>query len=147
MKKILSAIAVAAGGFVLLNLLFLFYALITNFIGIFAPPDAAMRYFWFAPAEYILFLVILGLISWFVFRSKLKTIYKAIFLVTPVAAVCAGFGILFYHWQAAVYSLSGLFAAGVLYYFYRKKYPWLYYYAFILVGLAMLSLVIFHIEI
>jgi hypothetical protein len=42
-----------------------------------------------------------------------------------------------YRWPVAAYSLGSLFGIGVLYYFYRTKQPWLYYYTVILVGFAL----------
>jgi len=94
-----------------------------------------------------LFVVIIGLISWLVFRSKLGVLYKAIYMTVPLAVIFVTLGILLYRWPVVAYSLGSLFAIGVLYYFYHTKKPWLYYYTLILVGLAMLMVGLLGIEI
>jgi len=94
-----------------------------------------------------LFVGVIGVISWFVFRSKLGVLYKAIFMTVPLAVVFATLGIFLYRWPIAAYSLGGLFAIGVLYYFYRTKQPWLYYYTVILIGITMLLVGLLGVEI
>lgn len=150
-KNILSALAVAGGGFVLLNLAFLFdflfQSLLDVIIGLFTTADINMAWAWYPPVKHSLFVIIIGLISWFVFRSKLAVLYKAIFMTVPLAVIFVTFGIFFYRWPAVVYSLGSLFAAAVLYYFYRNKQPWLYYYTVILIGIVMLLAGILGVEI
>ena len=145
-KNILSAVAVAGFGFILLNLTFLFdflfQSLVDAIVTLFTPVNFNMAWNWFPPVKHALFVGVIGVISWFVFRSKLGVLYKAIFMTVPLAVVFATLGIFLYRWPIAAYSLGGLFAIGVLYYFYRTKQPWLYSYTVILVGfvLAILSL-------
>lgn len=150
-KNILSAIAVAIFGFILLNLTFifdfLFQSLIDGVIKLFTPADINMAWHWFPPMKHAMFVVIIGLISWFVFKSKLKVLYKAIYMTVPLAVVFATIGIFFYRWQIAVYSLGGLFGVGVLYYLYKTKQPWLYYYTLILIGIVMLLVRLLGVEI
>jgi cation transport ATPase len=140
-KNILSALAVAIFGFILLNLTFLFDALfqslIDGIVRIFTPVDFNMSWQWFPPIKHAMFVVVILLISWFVFRSKLKVLYKAIYMTVPVAVVLATVGIFLYQWQIVSYSVGSLLCIGTLYYFYRTKQPWLYYYAVVLVGLAL----------
>jgi len=150
-KNILSALAVAGFGFILLNLAFLFdflfQSLVNGFIKLFTPVNFNMTYHWFPPMMHALFVVIIGLISWLVFRSKLGVLYKAIYMTVPLAVIFVTLGILLYRWPVVAYSLGSLFAIGVLYYFYHTKKPWLYYYTLILVGLAMLMVGLLGIEI
>lgn len=150
-KNVLSAIAVAGFGFILLNLAFIFNFLFQNFVDkiarLFTSVDFNMAWHWFPMLKHLMFVVIIFLISWFVFRSKLGVLYKAIFMTVPLAVVYVTIGIFFYQWPIIAYSLSGLFSIGVLYYFYRTKKPWLYYYTLILVGLAMLLVGLLGIEI
>lgn len=150
-KNILSALAVAGLGFILLNLAFLFdflmQSLIIGFIKLFTPVNPEMNWYWFPPMMHVLFLIIVGLISWLVFRSKLGTLYKAIYMTLPLAVVFVTLGIFLYRWPIAIYSLGGLFGIGVLYYFYRTKQPWLYYYTVILIGLTMLLVGLLGVEI
>lgn len=137
-KNILSALAIAAGGFVLLNLTFMLYALIINGILFLLPAGFAMTSNWFMP--FMVTIIGLSIITlyFFIFKSKIKEIYKAIFMTVPASVVLATIGIFLYRWPVAVYSLSGLFVVGFLYYFYRTKQSWLYYFAVILVALVML---------
>lgn len=150
-KNILSALAVAGFGFMLLNLAFifdfLFQSLLDVIIKLFTTVDINMAWPWYPPVKHVLFVIIIGIISWFVFRSKLAVIFKAIFLTVPLAVVFLTLGIMLYRWPPVVYSLGGLFVAGLLYYFYRSKQSWLYYYTLILIGLAMLLVGLLGVEI
>lgn len=140
-KNILSAVAVAGFGFILLNLAFMFdfllISLVAGFIKLFIPVNPAMTYNWFPPMMHALFVVVIGLISWPIFKSKLGVLYKAIYMTVPSAVVFVTLGMFLYRWPVAAYSLGSLFGIGALYYFYRTKQPWLYYYTVILVGLVL----------
>jgi hypothetical protein len=140
-KKILLALAVAGLGFVLLNLTFIFdwffQSAIMALMRIFTPVDLLMVSRGFPPLLHGLFLIVIGLISWAVFRSKLSVFLKAVYMLVPVAVGLATLGMFLYRWPIVVYSLGALFVIGVLYYFYRTKQPWLYYYAVILISLVL----------
>ncbi|MBU4227794.1 hypothetical protein KJ813_02615 [bacterium] len=140
-KNILSALAVAVFGFILLNLAFIFdflvQSVVKGLIELFTPVDFETNFQWLPPAMHGLFTVIIGIVSWFVFRSKLSTLYKAIYMTVPLAVVFVTLGIFLYRWPVAAYSLGSLLSIGVLYFFYRSKQPWLYYYTVILVGLVL----------
>jgi hypothetical protein len=140
-KNILSALAVAFFGLILLNLTFLFDALyqgvIMGIVRLFMPLNPDTNIFWLPGLFHGSFVVVIGIISWFVFRTKLRVLYKAIYMTVPVAVVLATVGILFYQWQIITYSVGGLLCIGTLYYFYRTKQPWLYYYTLILVSLTL----------
>jgi len=150
-KNILSALTVAFFGFFLLNLTFIFDAFYQNAIrGIIAlsinlGPDTQL--YWFPPLMHISFVVIIGIISWFIFKSKLKTSYKATFMIVPLAVVLVTIGMFFYRWPIAVYSLGCLFSLGILYYLYHTKQPWLYYFTLILISFIMLMVGVFNVEI
>jgi hypothetical protein len=137
-KNILSALAVAVIGFVLLNLTFLLYYLVFRLFDIFirSNPEAVPQ--WIQIARTIIFLVIIALISWAVFRSKLPVLVKAIYMTVPTAVVLVIIGILLYPWPFLPYLIGGILTAGVLLYFYRAKKPWLYYYSVILVALTLM---------
>ena len=140
-KNILSALAVAGFGFILLNFTFIFdfllHSLVAGLIKLFIPVNPEITYYWFPPVMHALFVVVIGLISWLIFRSKLGVLYKAIYMTVPSAVVFVTLGMFLYRWPVAAYSLGSLFGIGILYYFYRTKQPWLYYYTVILVGLAL----------
>lgn len=150
-KNILSALAVAVFGFLLLNLTFMFDAIyqsiIRKIIGLFIPLGPELNIYWLPPLLHFSFVLVIVVISWFILRSKLKTIYKAIYSVVPLATIFVTTGILFYQWQILVYLFSALFAAGVFYYLYRTKQPWIYYYTLILIGLTMLAVALLGIDI
>ncbi len=141
LKNILFAAVIAVGGFILLNLTFIFDALFQNsiraLVKLFIPLNPEMDLYWFPPLMHGSFVIIIALISWFVFKSKLKLLYKAIYMAVPVAVVLVTVGMFLNHWPIISYSLGGLLCLGTLYYFYRTKQPWLYYYTVILVGLTL----------
>jgi hypothetical protein len=138
MKNIISALAVAAFGFVLLGLTFLFNFLVFRIIDFILPRNLMVEIQWFAFARHALFLVIIGLISWPVFRSRLGVLFKAIYMTVPAAVFLATVGIYLNNWPIAVYLVGALSVIAVLFYFYRTKRPWLYYYCIILVALTLM---------
>ena len=78
-KNILSVVAVAVFGFILLNLAFILDFLIQSsmigLIKLFTPVNFETNFQWLPPVMHGLFVVIIGIISWFVFQSKLGTLY------------------------------------------------------------------------
>jgi hypothetical protein len=140
-KNILSAIAVAGFGFILLNAAFLFDFLYQSAVGgiirLFMPLNPESDLFWFPPTMHVSFMIIIVLMSWSVFRSKLGVLNKATFSTVPLAAVLVTMGMFLHRWPILSYSLGGLFCTSVLYYLYRAKRHWLYMYAVILVGLVL----------
>ena len=150
-KNFLSAVAVVVFGFILLNLAFMFdfliQSLVIGLIRLFTSVNFETNFRWLPPAMHGLFAVIIGIISWFVFRSKLGTLYKAVYMTIPLAVVFATLGMFFYRWPAIAYSIGSLFSFCVLYYFYRTKQPWLYYFTVILISLVMLLVGLLGVEI
>ena len=138
-KNVLSALAVAVFGFILLNLTFLLNFLLFQFIDLFVSDEfmSTHQWQWFPMMRHAFFLVIIGLISWLVFRSKLGTLYKAIYMIVPLAVIFVTLGLFLYHWPVVPYLVGGLFTIGVLFYLYRTKQPWLYYYTLMLVALSL----------
>ena len=138
-KNILSALAVAAGGFVLLNLTFLFNFLVFQVIDFFIPrnPEFGPPQY-FPLARHALFLIIIALISWAVFRTRLRPLLKAIFMTVPTAVVLVTIGIMLYPSPVLPYLVGAVLTISVLFYFYRTKRPWLYYYSVVLVALALM---------
>lgn len=150
-KNILSALAVAFFGFLLLNLTFIFDAIyqgiVRGLIGIFLPLAPEKNFFWFPLLMHLSFVFIIGIISWIVFRSKLGMLFKAIYMTVPVAVALVTCGMFLYTWPVLSYTAGVSLWAGTLYYLYRTKQPWLYYFALILIGIVMLFVVIKGIEI
>lgn len=150
-KNILLALAVAFFGFILLNLAFIFDAIyqgiVRGLIGLFIPLNPDTNLYWLPLLFHGSFVIVIGIISFFVFKSKLKEIYKAIYMTVPLAVVYVTIGIFFYQWQIIVYFLSILFGAAVLYYLFRTKQSWIYYYTLILISFLMLLVALLGIEI
>ncbi len=86
-------------------------------------------------ALYVVFFIVL---SWFVFRSKLPAVIKAIFATAPLVVIYVSIGILTYQLPALSYGLCGLVFAAILAYLYRTKQQWIYYYSVIFTTLTLL---------
>lgn len=97
LKNILSAFVIMAGGLVLFTLAFLMTAFVTNaFIGVFGMERVGNPY---GTGRWLTLLVIL-LLSWLVFRSKMNDTVKATFLTMPLMVVLVLTGIRFYQQPA-----------------------------------------------
>jgi len=137
-KNALSALAVAVLGFVLLNLAFILFALFTRAILLFLPADFAGTSRWFMPLMLIIFVFIIALVSWLIFKSGLGEIYKAVYLTMPSAVIFVAISILLYRQPAAAYGVNALVLGAIIVYLYETKKPWLYYYAVVLVATVLL---------
>lgn len=140
-NNVLSALAVAGFGFILLNITFifdfLFQSLADGIVNLFTPVDINMAWHFFPLVKHMIFVFIICLISLAIFKTRLDVLYKAIYMTVPSAVVFVTIGMFFSQWPIVGYSFGGLFGISVLYYFYRTKQPWLYYYAFVLVGVSL----------
>ena len=139
-KNVLSALLVAVGGFIFLNITFLldflFQSVLRRVVMIISPEKGSPPG-WFPPVNHVLFVLLILLVSWFVFRSRLNVLIKATFAVVPIAVMLATIGILLNRWPLAIYAVGALFAGAVLFYLYCTKRHWLYFFAVILVAAAM----------
>ena len=147
LKNTLSVLAILVSIPILLTFIFLFYALIFNFYDKIIPwsQNAGPNpYFILRP---ITLFVILAVISWFIFRSKLATLYKAIYTTVPVATVLAFIAIYFNSRPVLIYSLGALFSLGVLAYLFLKKKSWLYYFSVIFISIILLVIGLSGVEI
>lgn len=140
-KNILSTLAITVFGFILLNITFLFdvvyQGILRLIIGRFILLNPELNLRWLPPLMHGSFVIVILVISWFILRSKLKRLFKAIYLTVPTATVLVTLGMFLYHWPLISYVLNGLLCLCALYYLYRAKQSWLYYYAIILVGLVL----------
>ncbi len=141
-KNTLLALGVTVCGFILSNVAFVLDALYQRLIDavagilVTANPEAIAP--WYPRFKHFSFLAIMGLISWFVFKSKLKSFYKASIMVTVLAAAYATLGMIFWRWYGADYFAGGFLFIGVLSYLYFTKQPWIYYFSLALVSAVML---------
>jgi hypothetical protein len=138
LKIILYALLITAAGFILLNIIFILYALFFNLFDLFMPDKPAAPYRWLPILRHISFLVIIGLISWPILVSRTKPLFKAIYLTVPTATLLVTIGILLNEWPVWTYIIGGLITAGILWYLYRKQQPWFYYYTIVLISAGLL---------
>jgi len=147
----LQIIALPVIGFILLNLAFildyLFQTLIDFIVGFFVSVDLNVAFGSYFVIKQVLFLLFIFLISYFIFKSHLPTIAKAIYSVVPLAATFLTIGILSYPFMVISYVASAFVFVSLVYYLYTTKQPWQYYYAVLFIGVLMLMIAIFSIDI
>lgn len=140
-KNILMLLAVPIFGYILLNITFivdyLFQSAVNRLIGNFVAQGMFRSYPLFSPMMHLTFVLLIGLFSWLVFRSKLAVIFKAIFLTVPLVTVLVTLGIFLYRWPAISYSAGTIFSLAILYYLFKTKKHWLYFYTVILFSLII----------
>ncbi|MDD3887562.1 MAG: hypothetical protein PHN19_02200 [Patescibacteria group bacterium] len=140
-KNILSALAIAFFGLILLNLTFIFDALyqgiIRGIVNLFIPFNPESRLYWLPFLFHGSFVIIIGLISWPIFISKIRVLFKAIYMTVPTAVILVTLGMFLSNFPIVLYSISILLCIATLYLFYKTKQSWLYYYTVILVSLAL----------
>ena len=148
-KNLLSALIITVGGFLLFNAAFILAAAVHQvcslIVRLIAGRDdfAVNLMFW----QYLFILVVL-VISWFIFKSKWKTLIKATYLTMPLMVLLVFAGIRFYEQPQWVPIGIGIILIGaVMFYLYKKKLPWQYYYATIFTGIVALVVVLAEIEI
>lgn len=130
-KNVLSVIVIVAGGFLLFNLAFLLLAVTVHtcriavtLLGGYSVEDMNPMF-----CRYVYVMVIL-LISIFIFKSKLSTLIKATYLTTPLMVILILIGLLFYHqpqWLSIIVGAAIVLAT--IFFFYKKKLTWQYYIA------------------
>jgi len=117
-KNILSVLVIVVGGFILFNLAFLLAAFVIN---------ATMSVLGMAQNESppivgrVLYLLLIILISWFVFRSRLNDIIKATFFTTPLMIIFAMVGISLYQQSKWLIAGIGSVIAGTVLFYSIKK--------------------------
>jgi hypothetical protein len=144
-KNVLSLIVIVGVGFILFNVAFVLAALVINgtsrMLG--ADPQAAPPLVGMA-----IYLVLILLLSWFVFRSKLNDLVKATFLTMPLMVILMMVGVRIY--QQSQWIIVGIGAAivgAVIVYLYSKKLSWHYYFATVYVALLALMIMLTGMEI
>jgi hypothetical protein len=151
LRKVLFALAVVVFGFILLNLTFIFDAvyqgIIRRILGMFLPLGPDSNLYWFPAVMHVSFAVLILIISFFILKSALRDLFKAVFFVVPLAVTYVTIGMFLYQWPFLEYTLAALTGLGVLYGIYRTKQPWLYYFSFALVSLLLLIMALFGVDI
>lgn len=144
-KNLLSVLVIIIGGFVFFTMAFLLYALVMNVTMSAlkmtqneAPPIIGR----------LLYLFLIFLISWIVFRSRLNSLIKATFLTMPLMVILVMIGIILYQQSKWMITIIGaVVICGVLTYLYRKKLSWQYYFSTFYVVVLALYIVLFNVQI
>lgn len=124
LKNILSAVIIVVVGFVLFFVAFLLTALVSSVTEKLFGPEGRP----YLSKLVMLFIVLL--ISFFVFRSRFNDLVKASFLTMPLMVVLVLLGILMYplpQWQ--LFGAGALIVGGLVFFLYKKKLSWLYFFA------------------
>ncbi len=148
-KNVLQAAAVAAGGFVMWNVAFILAAGVINGFNWLARLLAGNKDF-AVNMMYggYLYVIIILVISWFIFKSKLPTLAKAIYLPMPLMVLLLFQGIRLYEQpQWIPITIGAIIVCLVLLYLYKKKLSWLYYFATLYTGAMALYIILSGIDI
>ncbi|MHB8963106.1 MAG: hypothetical protein ACYC5K_08130 [Saccharofermentanales bacterium] len=86
----------------------------------------------------LVFALIMVLSYWFVSRSKMKDLIKAIAATVPTGSLILAAGIGLYQWPAAAWAAKLLVLALIVLYLYKSKKQWIYFYAVALAALLAL---------
>jgi hypothetical protein len=144
-QNVLSAIVIIVAGYILFNLAFLLAALVINGITLLTGGSFEQ-----APKPYAtgVYLLLIAVISWLVFRSKLSHLVKATYMTMPLMVALVYTGILLYQQPMWVpIGVGAVIVGAVLFFIYRRKLPWLYYFATLYVAAMGLFIVLGGIEI
>lgn len=137
LSVILITIFIVFVGYALLNLAFLLNYGCSIFVGFvlgIRPMSNALAII----LTELIFIAIIFLAAYYIFRSKWPTYLKATYLVVPLAVIYIFWAILFYRWPIISYSINGLLGLGGLYFLYRKHQPWEYWFSWIALSLTLL---------
>lgn len=137
-NNILAVLAIAVLGFILLNLVFLLNFLLFRLSDIIIPHESVPSIPWYPFVRHVFFLLLILLLSWFILRTKLRPFYKAVYLTVPVAVTLATAGMLLYNWPVLTYVTGAFVTGGILFYLFRNRLHWYYYYTTLLVALTLL---------
>jgi len=135
-------------GFILLNISFLFSAVIRySFYVLFDALNFSPKQ-WMPIFFHLLTAFLLLLTSFLVLRSKrFGDLAKATFCVVPTAVALVYVGIFLSNWPIPLYILSAIIVGIIIFYLYKNNKPWIYYYSVGLVSLALLIMMILGIDI
>lgn len=138
-KHILALFIIPIGGLVLLNLAFLLTAVIRFVFARFLISGSEEPARWVPLVIHLCTAIIFLFASYIILRSeRLKDVYKAMVSVVPIAVLLVYTGMFLYNWPIAVYAVSVVIVAAILFYLYKTKRPWMYYYALFLISSALL---------
>ncbi|MCR3956254.1 MAG: hypothetical protein NUK57_08130 [Gudongella sp.] len=147
-NPIFAIIIIPVAGFVLLNLSFLIAAGTTFCLHFLFRQGEGSGLTMLPTITHLAPMIVLLVLSYLALINKrIPGVFKAAFAMVPTAVLLAYTGIFFYNWPVAVYTLSSLIVAAILFYLYRTKRLWIYYYGVLLVSAALLYMQISGIDI
>ncbi len=129
--------AVSFFGFALWNAAFIAFAALVNLPMLLLPADFARTSHWYMNFMLVLFIGLLIVLSWFVFRSSLPDLFKATYLTMPLVVVLVGIGMLTYPNPWLSYGLSTGIVVLLLICLRLTKRPWIYYYATLFTAITL----------
>lgn len=140
-KNIFSMLTIVVIGFILFNVAFILAWVVSRvcsmaFMLFVNPVDGNLgmiHSLW-----HYVYLIFIILLSWGFLRLHLNDLVKATFLTLPLVIVLAEVGVQFYKLPVLVYVINALIIATVLFYLYKTKRSWLYYFATLYVAVVML---------
>jgi hypothetical protein len=133
---------IVVAGFLLFNIAFMLAALVINGVSRLAGTQEPSYY------GVGIYIIIILIISWFVFRSRFNDLTKATFLTMPLMVILITGGIsLYQHSKWLIAGIGALFISAVLFYLYKMKLSRLYYFAVIYVAILALCVMIFDVQI
>lgn len=134
----MQALMIAVIGVALLNITFMFDFAWQSAVKFVFLRNIDLGNSWFPLYMHLLFVLLIAIISWLVYRMHLGDIYKATYTMVPAAVLLVTDGILFYRWPIYAYSVGVIASLIILYVFYQKKLSWFYYFAVLFVALVLL---------
>jgi hypothetical protein len=140
-KNALSMLTIVVIGFILFNVAFILAWLVSTAYSMAIMPFAKQADGDFDMIHSLwryVYLILIILLSWFVFRSQFNDLVKATFLTLPLVVILAVVGVQFYTLPVLVYVISAMIIATILFYLYKTKHSWLYYFATLYVAVVML---------
>lgn len=142
-KKGLEMGFIVMAGFVLFNVAFILVALLNRAFGYFALGESQNPRITLA-----VFVVILIVLSWFVFKSKMSTLLKATYLTMPLMSFLVIAGIYTYPLpQWMTFSLEGLLIGLCVGFIRLKRLEWEYLFSVFYCTLLGLIIVLFNVQI
>jgi len=142
-KKSLEMGFIVLAGFVLFNVAFLFVALLNRAFGYFALGEAQNPKITLA-----VFVVILIVLSWLIFKSKMSTLLKATYLTMPLMSLMVIVGIYTTPLpQWVTFSLEGLLIGLCVGYIRMKHLEWEYTFSVLYCTVLGLIIILFNVQI
>lgn len=142
LRTILQIVIIPILGFLLLNLTFVFDALyqsiIRRIIRDFVSFDPDSHISWLPSMLHFSFVILISIISKFVFNLKLNLLFKSSFSMVPVATVLVTIGMLSYPNLAITFFTGAIFVFSIYLYLIKTKQAWQYFYALCLITLALI---------